>query len=75
MKKKIFGGITVLAIAAVAAFNVNFSAQSNGLSDVSLTNVEALANENNCPNYGPTADRFWSNTLYCRNENSICCSY
>jgi len=45
MKKKIFGGIAVLAIAAAAAFNVNFSAQSNGLSDVSLANVEALAQE------------------------------
>ena len=43
MKKKILGGIVVLAIAAVAALNVNFSASSD-LSDISLTNVDALAN-------------------------------
>jgi hypothetical protein len=43
MKKKIFGGIAIVAIAAVAAFNVNLSKQSNGLSGISLANVEALA--------------------------------
>jgi hypothetical protein len=41
--KKILGGIAILAIAAVAAFNVGFNSQSDGLSDVSLANVEALA--------------------------------
>ena len=45
MKKKILGGIAILAIAAVAAFNVNFNTQSNDLSAVSLANVEALAGE------------------------------
>jgi hypothetical protein len=45
MKKKILGGIAILAIAAVAVFNVNFNSQSNDLSDVSLANVEALAQE------------------------------
>lgn len=45
MKKKILGGIAVLAIAVVAAFNVNISVQENGLSDISLDNVEALAGE------------------------------
>ena len=45
MKHKIFGGIAVLAIAAVVAFNVNLSAKSYSLSDVSLANVEALAGE------------------------------
>ena len=54
MKKKILGGIAILAIAAVAALNVSFSAKSNGLSDVSLTNIEALAeiesgNTKDCP--------------------------
>jgi hypothetical protein len=46
MKKKILGGIAVLAIAVVAAWNVNLSSQSNDLSDISLANVEALAIEN-----------------------------
>jgi hypothetical protein len=43
MKKKILGGIAVMAIAAVTAFNVNFTTQDNNLSDISLANVEALA--------------------------------
>ena len=42
-KKKIFGSIAVLAIAAIAAFNININANENGLSDISLANVEALA--------------------------------
>jgi hypothetical protein len=45
MKKKILGGIALLAIAVVAAWNVNLSSQSNDLSDISLANVEALASE------------------------------
>ena len=53
MKKKILGSIAILAIAAVAALNVNFST-SNDLSGISLTNVEALASSEdppvfNCP--------------------------
>jgi len=43
MKKKIFGGIVVLAIAAVAAFNVNFNSQKKDMSTLGLANVEALA--------------------------------
>jgi hypothetical protein len=45
MKKYIISGIAVLAIAAVAAWNVNFNSQKNELSDVQLANVEALAQE------------------------------
>jgi len=45
MKKKIFGSIAVLAIAIMTAFNVNINSQGSGLSDISLENVEALANE------------------------------
>ena len=51
MKKKIFGGIAVLAIAAVAAWNVgvNLNSQKSGLSDVLLANIEALGqSENGC---------------------------
>ena len=43
MKKKLFYGFAVLAIAAVAAFNANVSSQKGILSDISLENVEALA--------------------------------
>jgi hypothetical protein len=45
MKKKIFGGIALLAIAATAVWNVNLNSQSNDLSAVSLANIEALAQE------------------------------
>jgi len=45
MKKKILGGIAVLAIAAVAAWNVNYGSKMKGMSDLSLANVEALAQE------------------------------
>lgn len=47
MKKKIFYGIAVLAIAAIAVFNVNVNMSTNGdQSLLSLANVEALAQEN-----------------------------
>ena len=45
MKKKIFGGVAILAIAVVAVFNVNFGEKDNGNSSIlSLANVVALAN-------------------------------
>ena len=43
MKKKIFGGLLVLAIAAVAAFNLNLNSEDSEFSLLSLANVEALA--------------------------------
>ncbi|WP_313381518.1 NVEALA domain-containing protein [Proteiniphilum saccharofermentans] len=45
MKKKILCGITVLAIAALAAFNLNLSSDENVVSSLTLANVEALAQE------------------------------
>ncbi|GAB6008834.1 NVEALA domain-containing protein [Dysgonomonas reticulitermitis] len=57
MKKKIFGSLLVLAIAAVAAFNVNLNTQDSNLSTLALANVEALAQESgggvtwNCSTY------------------------
>ena len=45
MKKFFLSSMAILAIAAMAAFNVNVNSQENGLSDVSLANVEALAFE------------------------------
>lgn len=47
MKKKIIGGIAVMAIAAIAAFNVNFNNSGADLTKISLANVEALANGEN----------------------------
>jgi|SRR5690554_1842698 len=51
MKKKFFVGIAVLAIAAIAAFNVNLNTgQKNDMSVLVLANVEALANNETPPN-------------------------
>jgi len=44
MKKTIIGSIAIIAIAAVAAFNVQLNTTDNKLSNISLANVEALAN-------------------------------
>ncbi|GHT49418.1 hypothetical protein FACS189474_3270 [Bacteroidia bacterium] len=58
MKKIIFASIAVVTIAIIATFNVSFNSQSNNLSDISLANVEALANTEftsngwSCFNYG-----------------------
>ncbi|ULB35533.1 NVEALA domain-containing protein [Proteiniphilum propionicum] len=45
MKKKILSGLFALALLATAGFGVNKSLKSNAnLSDLALSNVEALAN-------------------------------
>ena len=41
--KKLFAIIAVLAIALTMALKVNLNAKNNNLSDISLANVEALA--------------------------------
>jgi len=43
MKKKLFFGFAVLAIAAVGTFTMNVNSNDYGLSDIALANVEALA--------------------------------
>ena len=53
MKKKIFGGIAALAIAAVVALNVQMGmSERNQLSDLSMANVEALAQNENTDKSG-----------------------
>ncbi|MDR0698525.1 MAG: hypothetical protein LBG28_04820 [Tannerella sp.] len=42
-KKRTFGFLAILAIAAMAAWNVNVNIQKDRLSDILLENVEALA--------------------------------
>ena len=44
MKKRILIASAVMIIAAVVAWNVNYNSQVKGMSNVSLANVEALAN-------------------------------
>ncbi|RHJ94028.1 NVEALA domain-containing protein [Parabacteroides bouchesdurhonensis] len=43
MKKKIFGILIVAAVAIVAGWNVNQNSKKVQLSDLTLSNVEALA--------------------------------
>ncbi|MDR0506066.1 MAG: NVEALA domain-containing protein [Dysgonamonadaceae bacterium] len=52
MYKKVLYGIAILAIAAVAAWNVNVNSQKEELSDVMLANVEALASETDSASKG-----------------------
>jgi hypothetical protein len=54
MNKKVLYGIAALAIAALSVLNVNFNSQQSSLSDVSLANVEALAQELLAPSYNYT---------------------
>ena len=44
-KSKFLYGLAILAIAAVAAGNVNINSQTNVMSDLALANVEALASD------------------------------
>jgi hypothetical protein len=80
MKKKIFGGIAVLAITAVAVVNVNLGAKSNDLSDVSLANIEALASgESGTGNTGPAevrdcAGRGTGSKKICMCRNAYSCT-
>jgi hypothetical protein len=59
MRKKIFIGISAVAVGTIAAVNVNYALQGNkNLSELALANVEALAEENSetptytCPGGG-----------------------
>jgi len=61
MKKKVFGGIAILAIAVVAAWNVNLSKHDSGLSGVSLANVEALAQDNGESSPNTSGSCKWKN--------------
>jgi hypothetical protein len=47
MKNKIIYSVVLLAVAGLAAINMSINTRGNDLSDVSLANVEALANEIN----------------------------
>ncbi len=66
MKKKIIGGIAVLAIAAVTAFNVSLSAQEDNISTISLANVEALARDES----SETGSLYSNGSKYCCKRDS-----
>ena len=52
--KKIFILTAAFSIAVISAFNVSISANESGLSNVSLDNVEALAQETRVPDCVPS---------------------
>ena len=56
MKKKIFGGMAVLAIATAVALNVNLSTKDSNLLNLSLANVEILAWSESRDTYYKTYD-------------------
>lgn len=64
MKKKIFGGIAVAAIAFAIAFNLSVKQDSNKLSALALDNVEALAEENIEDNADLTIKEWWNRLDY-----------
>ena len=67
-KKKILGSFAVLVIAAIAAFNLNLNPQEEGLSDILLSNVEALANEND----DSDSSCKWKTTIECGGGFALC---
>ena len=73
MKKKIFGGIAVIAIAAAMALNLNFSTNNNKLSNISLANIEALARTDVGSCTGPKIESS-QGSLYCQCTNSNPCA-
>jgi hypothetical protein len=73
MKKRFLGGFAVVAIAAMAAWNINFASESDSWSDVALANVEALArNEGGGSCTGPKIESS-QGALYCQSTNSNPC--
>ena len=52
MKKKILGGVAMLALVAAIGINVNMNMNDDQLAGISLTNVEALAKGEDKEGYG-----------------------
>jgi len=74
MKKKLLGTAVCMTVALAFTINLNFSGKSSDLSDIALTNVEALANNEggDCGCYGPKLDMSGGLfNCYCQNDN--CC--
>jgi hypothetical protein len=76
-KKSIFYGVAVLAIAAVAAINVNLnSQQGKELSSLALENLEALSSSENSATctFGYVNKNQPENILECRGNGTLCCT-
>ena len=77
MKNKLLFGIVACITAVVMGtitLNVNFSTKSSDLSNIALTNVEALAmSEGDCGCYGPKIPTYDGSSTYCECNNTTCC--
>ena len=64
MRKKVFSGVFALALLATAGWGVNKSLSNDaGLSDLALSNVEALAqNEDDYPEFWENCAGSWNAT-------------
>lgn len=66
--KKIFVSVAILAITAVAAFNVNFNCQEDSVATLGIANVEALANDESVAGktcYKSITTKASSQVIYC----------
>jgi enamine deaminase RidA (YjgF/YER057c/UK114 family) len=75
MRKKIFGAIAVVAIAGAIALNVNLKTQTEDTSQLTLSNIEALAQtEGRTDCYGPKMDGvcLFENGIHCVSESYGC---
>ena len=76
MRKLKLSAIVLFAMMAVSSVWLQNN-KKEVLSSLVLTNIEALAGDESstgCSNHGPTEVSWWSGR-YCKNTNSICCSY
>ena len=74
MKKNIFVGIGALAIAGAIIFNVKMDLSDISLSDLTLANIEALAQneDNDCTGLAMLNCKIWDITYH--NEDHITCT-
>jgi hypothetical protein len=83
MKKKIIGGIAIVAYAAIIGLNVKMNSQESKLTNLALANVEALAEEtggnaHDCPGgYCSFTDNWGNKCEACAptGKNPKCNSY
>jgi hypothetical protein len=61
-RKKIIYSLSMLALTALAAYNASINIRENGMSDISLSNVEALAQESDIPGCIPVKGTCYTNS-------------
>ena len=85
MKTKILGVTFVVAVAVVAAFNVNLNYHKGKISTLQLTNTEVIANAESVNKYltvthktgeytNPDGTKVTVNTIVCEGDGTLDCS-